>query len=186
MNPDLRRGASTRGEGVDNARKVVDGAHVGGTKRCRQVEGLEPLGGKVLEGTGKSRALQGKAVLLVDRDGGKADAEDLSSLLGAGMGAGAAQGGKRCPLKYTRAILDAVHSGELAKVEYENYDVFNLQVPKTCPGVPSELLNPAKAWTAGADSFKDEVQKLGKLFNENFKKFESEATEDVIKAGPVV
>lgn len=102
------------------------------------------------------------------------------------VGAGATQGGKRCPLKYTRAILDAVHSGELAKVEYENYDVFNLKVPKTCPGVPSELLNPAKAWTAGADSFNQEVTKLGKLFVENFKKYEAEATEDVIKAGPVV
>lgn len=102
------------------------------------------------------------------------------------VGAGASTGGKRCPLKYTRAILDAVHSGELAKVEYENYGVFNLQIPKTCPGVPSELLNPAKAWTAGAENFDQEVLKLGKLFVENFKKYESEATEDVIKAGPVV
>lgn len=102
------------------------------------------------------------------------------------VGAGALQGGKRCPLKYTRAILDAIHSGELAKVEYENYDIFNLQVPKSCPNVPSELLNPAKAWTAGGDSFTEEVSKLGKLFNENFKKYESEATAEVIKAGPVV
>ncbi|TPX15466.1 uncharacterized protein E0L32_004446 [Thyridium curvatum] len=102
------------------------------------------------------------------------------------VGAGHAQGGKRCPLKYTRAILDAIHSGELANVEYENYDVFNLQVPKTCPGVPAELLNPKAAWTAGADSFNTEVTKLGKLFIENFKKYESEATEDVVKAGPVV
>ncbi|KAF4946820.1 hypothetical protein FGADI_10849 [Fusarium gaditjirri] len=102
------------------------------------------------------------------------------------VGAGFAQGGKRCPLKYTRAILDAIHSGELANVEYENYEIFNLQVPKTCPNVPSELLNPSKAWTAGEDSFKTEVVKLGKLFRENFAKYESEATEDVVKAGPVV
>ncbi|KAL2759470.1 hypothetical protein ACRALDRAFT_1060487 [Sodiomyces alcalophilus JCM 7366] len=102
------------------------------------------------------------------------------------VGAGFSQGGKRCPLKYTRAILDAIHSGELANVEYENYDVFNLQVPKTCPNVPSELLNPKKAWTAGAESFENEVRKLGVLFVENFKKYESEATEEVIKAGPVV
>ncbi|TLS24592.1 hypothetical protein PpBr36_08719 [Pyricularia pennisetigena] len=102
------------------------------------------------------------------------------------VGAGAAQGGKRCPLKYTRAILDAIHSGELAKQEYETYEVFNLQVPKSCPGVPSELLNPKAAWTAGNDSFDIEVKKLGGLFLENFKKYESEATEDVVKAGPVV
>ncbi|KAJ0163951.1 Phosphoenolpyruvate carboxykinase [ATP], partial [Colletotrichum tanaceti] len=102
------------------------------------------------------------------------------------VGAGAAHGGKRCPLKYTRAILDAIHSGELAKVEYENYEIFNLQVPKTCPGVPDELLNPKAAWTAGNDSFETEVKKLGTLFNENFQKYASEATEEVVKAGPVV
>ncbi|KAH6894323.1 phosphoenolpyruvate carboxykinase-domain-containing protein [Thelonectria olida] len=102
------------------------------------------------------------------------------------VGAGFAQGGKRCPLKYTRAILDAIHSGELANVEYENYGVFNLQVPKTCPGVPSDLLNPSKAWTAGEDSFNAAVVNLGKLFRENFTKYESEATEDVVKAGPQV
>ncbi|EFY89138.1 phosphoenolpyruvate carboxykinase [Metarhizium acridum CQMa 102] len=102
------------------------------------------------------------------------------------VGAGHNQGGKRCPLKYTRAILDAIHSGELAKVEYENYGVFNLQVPKSCPNVPADLLNPEKAWTAGADSFQNEVVKLGKLFRENFTKYESEATEDVVKAGPAV
>jgi phosphoenolpyruvate carboxykinase (ATP) len=102
------------------------------------------------------------------------------------VGAGFSQGGKRCPLKYTRAILDAIHSGELAGAEYENYDVFNLQVPKACPGVPNELLNPKVAWSAGKDSFQKEVVKLGGLFIENFKKYESEATKEVVEAGPVV
>lgn len=46
--------------------------------------------------------------------------------------------------KYTRAMLDAVHNGELAKAEYETYDVFNLQIPKKCKNVPDELLNPKK------------------------------------------
>ena len=85
-------------------------------------------------------------------------------------------------LKYTRAILDAIHSGELAKVEYETYETFNLHVPKTCPGVPDEMLNPKKSWSGQAD-FKEEVTKLGGLFVENFKKYEDEATEEVIKAG---
>jgi len=100
-------------------------------------------------------------------------------------GAGATTGGKRCPLKYTRAILDAIHSGDLAKVEYETYETFNLHVPKTCPGVPAEMLNPAKSWTGSAD-FKEEVTKLGALFVDNFKKYSDEATEEVIKAGPQI
>ncbi|KAL4780261.1 phosphoenolpyruvate carboxykinase-domain-containing protein [Aspergillus varians] len=101
------------------------------------------------------------------------------------VGAGATTGGKRCPLKYTRAILDAIHNGELAKGEYEVYDVFNLYVPKSCPGVPAELLNPKNSWTATAN-FSDEVNKLGKLFNENFEKYSDQATKEVIAAGPVV
>ena len=88
-------------------------------------------------------------------------------------------------LKYTRAILDAIHSGELAKAEYEVYETFNLSVPKTCTGVPNELLNPAKSWS-GATDFKEEVTKLGRLFVDNFKRFEDEATPEVIKAGPSV
>lgn len=119
------------------------------------------------------------------------------------VGAGATTGGKRCPLKYTRAILDAIHSGELAQVEFETYETFNLSVPKTCPNVPDELLNPAKSWNGTAD-FKGEVEKLGTLFIENFKKYEDEgmfsaqtplhrnyannhtATTEVLKAGPHV
>jgi phosphoenolpyruvate carboxykinase (ATP) len=93
-------------------------------------------------------------------------------------------GGKRCPLKYTRSILDAIHSGELAKVEYENFDVFNLQVPKTAPNVPSEILNPARAWSGGKEQFTEEVTKLGKLFNENFEKYKDMAIPEVIAAGP--
>lgn len=99
-------------------------------------------------------------------------------------GASVASGGKRCPLKYTRAILDAIHSGELAKADYESYDVFNLLVPKSVPGVPSDILNPAKSWTQGPENFKAEVTKLGQLFAENFETYKSGATEEVIAAGP--
>lgn len=86
-------------------------------------------------------------------------------------------------LKYTRAILDSIHSGELAKAEFENYETFNLSVPTSCTGVPSEMLNPAKSWRGETD-FKEEVTKLGGLFVENFKKYSDEATPGVIKAGP--
>jgi phosphoenolpyruvate carboxykinase (ATP) len=43
------------------------------------------------------------------------------------VGAGATTGGKRCPLTYTRAILDAIHSGELAKVCSSS--IFDLLLP---------------------------------------------------------
>ncbi|KAI5303233.1 hypothetical protein KEM56_007767, partial [Ascosphaera pollenicola] len=101
------------------------------------------------------------------------------------VGAGATTGGKRCPLKYTRAILDAIHAGELVNAEYEVYPVFNLHVPKSCPNVPEDLLNPVRSWT-GSAPFEQEQVKLAELFNENFKKYSDRATPEVIAAGPIV
>lgn len=71
----------------------------------------------------------------------------------------------------------------MAKAEYENYETFNLHVPKSATGVPSELLNPQRYWTAGEADFKQEVTKLAKLFAENFKKYADQATPEVINAG---
>ncbi len=36
--------------------------------------------------------------------------------------------GYRFKLRHTRAIVDAIHSGELSAGEYENMPIFNLQV----------------------------------------------------------
>ena len=54
--------------------------------------------------------------------------------------------GKRMSLKNTRGIIDAIHSGELEKVEYVKQDIFNLMMPTTCPGVPDQILNPRNTW----------------------------------------
>lgn len=74
-------------------------------------------------------------------------------------------------------------SGELAKASYDNYPVFNLNVPKSCSNVPSEVLNPSNVWASKSDYDKT-VQKLAGLFQENFKSYASQATSDVISAGP--
>lgn len=100
------------------------------------------------------------------------------------VGSSAAKGGKRCPLKYTRAILDAIHSGELSKAKYEIFPIFNLHVPVECPGVPSELLNPKNAWVDGASAFEKEVKSLASKFTQNFNKYADQATHEVKEAGP--
>lgn len=100
------------------------------------------------------------------------------------VGASAAAGGKRCSLKYTRAILDAIHDGSLSKVEYDTFPTFNLNVPKTCAGVPSEILNPTKAWTAGDAAFDKEIKSLASKFVSNFEKYADQATAEVKAAGP--
>jgi len=91
--------------------------------------------------------------------------------------------GKRCSLKYTRRIVDAVHSGELLTAEYEAFDVFGLQIPTNIEGVPRELLNPALAW-ADKEAFDREVRKLAGMFQRAFKLYESDVQESVKLAGP--
>ncbi|ODV95897.1 hypothetical protein PACTADRAFT_40366 [Pachysolen tannophilus NRRL Y-2460] len=94
------------------------------------------------------------------------------------------KGGKRCPLKYTRSILDSIHNGTLANAEYETFPIFGLQVPKSVPGVPKEILNPAANWVDGSKDFTKEVNNLASLFLENFTKYSDKATKEVIAAGP--
>lgn len=77
--------------------------------------------------------------------------------------------GKRMDLKSTRAILDAIHDGSLAKGEFVNFPVFNMAIPTTCNGVDDQMLNPANAWEPA--EFDAALRKLGKAFNENHKKY---------------
>lgn len=94
-------------------------------------------------------------------------------------------GGKRCALKYTRAIVDAIHNGSLKNAEFENYSVFNLAIPKAVEGVPSSLLNPATAWSDKA-AFDKEKIKLAEMFQTAFKKYSDLTPEKVRLAGPVL
>jgi len=91
--------------------------------------------------------------------------------------------GKRCPLKVTRAIVDAVHSGELAKAEYENFPVFGLSIPTAIQGVPREILNPSLAWS-DKGAFERELRKLGGMFQKAFALYEQDVEQKVRLAGP--
>lgn len=93
--------------------------------------------------------------------------------------------GKRCPLKATRAIIDAIHDGSLGGAEYETFPVFNLQIPKAVNGVDAQLLDPAKAWS-DKSALKDQVANLAKMFQENFKKYAADCAPEVLAAGPQV
>jgi phosphoenolpyruvate carboxykinase (ATP) len=91
--------------------------------------------------------------------------------------------GRRCPLKYTRAIVDAIHSGELAKADYAIDPVFRLAYPTSCPNVPAELLDPSSSWADKAD-FASTQSELAGLFRSNFAKYEEHASPEVLAQGP--
>ena len=90
-------------------------------------------------------------------------------LLNTGWSGGAYGTGKRISIGHTRALLDAALYGHLdeGKVEFELHPVFNLRMPKSCPGVPAEILNPRNTWEDKA-AYDAQAEKLRDMFRKNF------------------
>lgn len=106
-------------------------------------------------------------------------------LVNTGWSGGAYGEGKRLSLKHTRAIIDGIHHGELEEADYETLPVFNLEVPKQCSKIPSEILNPRKTW-ADKSAYDKQCEELARLFNENFKNFEEGTSKAILDAAPRV
>jgi phosphoenolpyruvate carboxykinase (ATP) len=94
-------------------------------------------------------------------------------LVNTGWIGGAYGTGKRIKLAHTRAIIDAIHNGTLAKVQTHPDTVFGFDLVPECPGVPSDVLVPHNAWTDKV-AYDAAAKKLFQLFKENFKKYEGE------------
>jgi phosphoenolpyruvate carboxykinase (ATP) len=90
-------------------------------------------------------------------------------LLNTGWGGGPYGVGKRISIKDTRALLDAALAGELhaESVEYEVHPTFNLKMPKSCPGVDAEILDPRNTWEDRA-AYDEAAEKLRDMFRKNF------------------
>ena len=93
--------------------------------------------------------------------------------------------GKRISIGHTRRLLEAALTGELLKSEFATDPVFGFSVPKSCEGVPSNILDPSASWPS-KDVYMQKYKQLASRFVENFKKFESGCPPEVIKAGPKV
>ena len=89
-------------------------------------------------------------------------------LLNTGWSGGPHGVGKRMSIKLTRALLNAALNGDLDQVETEVQPTLNLKMPKSCPGVPSEMLNPRNTWTDKA-AYDEQALKLRDMFRQNFK-----------------
>jgi phosphoenolpyruvate carboxykinase (ATP) len=91
--------------------------------------------------------------------------------------------GSRISLDYTRAMVRAAVAGELDGVETKRHPVFNLEFPLSCPGVPSELLDPAACWD-DPEAYQIQAKELARMFVENFESFSDEVPPGVVEAGP--
>jgi phosphoenolpyruvate carboxykinase (ATP) len=67
-------------------------------------------------------------------------------MINTGWTSGAYGTGQRIELRHTRAMVKAALNGELNEVKYEQIDQLGLSIPKSCPDVPSGLLNPRSCW----------------------------------------
>ncbi|MEH6534938.1 MAG: phosphoenolpyruvate carboxykinase (ATP) [Psychroserpens sp.] len=107
-------------------------------------------------------------------------------LVNTGWTAGPYGVGTRMKLKYTRAMINAVLNGDLGSYTYEDYhihSVFGVAQPRSCPGVPKEVLSPRTTWNNDEAYYKTAF-KLSNAFRENFKEFEESATEEIRRGGP--
>ena len=83
--------------------------------------------------------------------------------------------GSRIELKYTRAILDAIHNGALSKSPTITDKNFKFAVPTKCEGVPDDILIPKHTWK-NPDAYDNQAKKLVKLFEENFKEYSQDSS----------
>ncbi len=91
--------------------------------------------------------------------------------------------GSRIRIAYTRAMLRAALAGKLDGVEMRKDPVFGMMVPRSCPDVPPEVLDPRTTWKDPA-VYDAQARKLASMFAENFAEYAGEVTPAVRAAGP--
>lgn len=77
--------------------------------------------------------------------------------------------GARMDIDITRALVQAALCGDLDQVEYDSNHLFHIQVPRSCPGVPGEILNPRNTWE-DKEAFDQRAAKLANDFCQHFDK----------------
>jgi phosphoenolpyruvate carboxykinase (ATP) len=106
-------------------------------------------------------------------------------LINTGWSGGSYGVGSRMKLSFTRAMITAALNGDLDKVEYETMPVFGLAMPKSCPGVPSEILNPRNTWS-DKNEYDAKTNSLAASFVTNFAQYAAFANAETLNAAPKV
>jgi phosphoenolpyruvate carboxykinase (ATP) len=104
-------------------------------------------------------------------------------LINTGWSGGPYGVGQRMNLPYTRAMVRAVLTGELDRAPMRKDAIFGVEVPESCPEVPPEILRPRSTWEV-PEAYDEQARKLAGMFEENFKQFAADVSEEVLAAGP--
>ena len=103
-------------------------------------------------------------------------------LINTGWSGGPYGVGERIKIEYSRAMVTAAITGSLDIVKFSHNEIFNLDVPTECPGVPSEILDPRNTWV-DKDTYDLSAKKLSQMFVDNFRRFE-DISDEIRLAGP--
>jgi phosphoenolpyruvate carboxykinase (ATP) len=90
-------------------------------------------------------------------------------LINTGWSGGPFGVGARMDIDITRSIVHAAFTGQLDNVEYREDSLFHTLVPRTCPGVESEILDPRNTWQ-DKEAFDQRAHKLARDFCDHFDK----------------
>ena len=91
--------------------------------------------------------------------------------------------GHRMSIETTRALISAALDGTLAAADFTPDPVFRLLVPKSCPGVPADVLDPRATW-ADPSAYDTSARDLAAMFVENFAQYAADVPPEVLAAGP--
>jgi phosphoenolpyruvate carboxykinase (ATP) len=106
-------------------------------------------------------------------------------LVNTGWSGGSYGVGARMKLSFTRAMISAAIKGELDDVAFETMPVFGLAIPKSCPGVPADILNPRNTWN-DKNEFDAKMNTLAASFIKNFSQYAEFANREILNASPKV
>jgi phosphoenolpyruvate carboxykinase (ATP) len=103
-------------------------------------------------------------------------------LVNTGWSGGPYGTGDRIKLRHTRAMLHAALDGKLDGASFREDPAFGLLIPKSCPDVPAEVLDPKRTWRDGS-AYDQHAREVAERFETNFRQFEPHVEQDVKAAG---
>ena len=106
-------------------------------------------------------------------------------LVNTGWTGGEYGAGQRIKLSHTRAMITAALAGQLKDISMETEPVFGFSIPLCCPGVPTIILIPQKAWQ-NESAFDEKRRFLAQLFIKNFERYALGVSPEILDAGPKI
>ena len=106
-------------------------------------------------------------------------------LINTGWTGGSYGTGQRIKLSYTRAMITAALENKFDNIEFKDHKVFGMAIPKECPNVPSEILDPGNTWR-DKNAYDKKAKYLADLFIRNFEKYEDGVSENILSAAPKI